>query len=365
MKKTLKSCCFILTIMLVCARTNAIACTCIGSNGRIRSLDELTGYTFIALVKITAETVNPFSDSTQFRTAKLAFKVIEKLKGKDIRELTEYDIQSSCDMGIQVGDEWVLFATERDGKISISACNRNVRYRDKDGVRDWHFRRGIEELEDLRKLYDRNQKRKLDGVEEQYYPDGKLEVETTYKDGLKNGEHTVYHRNGRIWGRQIFVNDSLQGKSEWFFPSGQLDDQKFYRKGNLVNKSRVYFDTSLTDQRKKYLIREFYETEDSLRKAYSHIQIWLEALYDANGQIISSREYSRSGKIDHEYFYHREDSHYTVVYYHENGQVKSIGQFKNYTKPYGRSQAYDPDGNPVNGKDYDENGKEIKVPIPK
>lgn len=362
MKKLIRTVCFTLTIMLVCARMNAIACVCMRGYERIKSADELTGYAFIALVKITSETVNPFSDSTQFRTAKLGFKVIEKFKGKDIRELVEYDIQSSCDMGIEAGDEWVLFATERDGKVSISACNRNVRYRDKNGVRDWHFKRGIEELEDLRKLYDRPEKRKRDGIDRQYYPDGKPEVETTYYDGLKNGIRTVYHRNGKIWGKQMFVNDSLQGKSEWFFPSGQLDSQKFYRKGFLINMSRVYYDTTVTERMKKFLVRDFYITEDSLRKTYSRIQVWLEALYDYNGQIVSSRQYSRWGVIEQEYVYHHEDNTYTSIFYHPNGQVSSIAHFKKYTKPYGRSQAYDKDGNPTTGKDYDANGKEINMP---
>lgn len=365
MKSFLRTGCFTLTIILVCARMNAIACLCVGDYERIKSLDELTGYAFIALVKITAETVNPFSDSTQFHTAKLGFKVIEKFKGKDIRELVEYDVQSSCDMGIEVGDEWVLFATEGDGKVSISACSRNIRYRDKNGVRDWHFRRGIQELEDLQTVYGHPQRRKRDGMHREHYPDGKIEVEETYHDGLRNGVRNVYHRNEKIWGKQMFMNDSLQGKSEWFFPSGQLDDQKFYRKGILVNKSRVYFDTSLTDQQKKYLIREFYETEDSLRKTYSRVQVRLETLYDYNGQIVSSTEYSRWGKIQQECFYRHENSTYTVVYYYDNGQVKSVSHFKNYAKPYGHFEEYDQKGNPAKSWDYDANGRPSNVRIPK
>lgn len=365
MKNIIKTHFILLALTFLCALTDVIACSCIGGFKRIKSADDLTHYEFVALVKVTSESVNPFSDSTQFRTAALSFKIIEKFKGKDIHELTEYDIQSSCEMGIEVGDEWLLFAMVRDGQVSVAACNRNVRYRDKNGVRDWHFKRGIEELEDLRKLYDRGEKRKRDGIERQHYPDGKLEVETTYYDGLKNGIRTVYHHNGKIWGKQMFVNDSLQGKSEWFYPSGQLYDQKFYRKGILINMSRVYHDTTVTERMKKFLIRDFYETEDSLRKTYSRIQVWLEALYDYNGQIVSSRQYSRWGVIEQEYVYHHEDSTYTSVFYHPNGQVSSINHFKNYTKPYGHYQGYDPDGNPTNGGDYDANGKQINLHIPK
>ncbi|WP_342087420.1 toxin-antitoxin system YwqK family antitoxin [Dyadobacter sp. OTU695] len=357
-------CACVVTLVLA-ATTNLLACSCMTDFQRIKSIEDVKDYPFVALVKITSETTNPPSDSSPFRDAMLGFKIIEKFKGKDIRELIEYDIQSSCDMGIEVGDEWMLFATERNGKLSIGACSRNVRYRDKDGVRDWHFQRGIRELEDLRKLYGYAEKRNRDGVDKQYYSDGKLEVETSYSHGLKNGLRTIYHRNGKVLGKQMFMDDSLQGKSEWFFPSGQLYDQKFYRKDVLINVSRVYYDTTVTDRMKKFLIRDFYKTEDSLRKTYSRVQVWLEALYDYNGQIVASKEYSRWGVIQRENIYHFQDSIYTSVFYHDNGQVHTVNHFKDYTTPTGHYQEYDPEGNPTKSWDYDANGKQINIHIPK
>lgn len=358
----MKTLCLALLITLVGSLAQVSACVCINENQRLKSLDDLKVYDFVALVKITSETVNPPSDSTPFRDATLGFRIVEKFKGKNSSELIEKDIQSSCDMGIEVGDEWILYARQYNGKIYIGACDRNIQYRDRQGVREWHYKRGIQELEDLHALNGHSEKPKPDGIDRQYYPDGSTEVETSYRDGFRNGTRIVYHRNGKVWGKQTFINDSLQGKSEWFFPSGQLYDQKFYRKGILVNTSRIYYDTTVTERMKKFLIRDFYKTEDSLRKTFARIQVKLEALYDADGQIVHSREYSRWGKIEQEYFYHREDNHYTVVYYHDNGQVKSIGHLKNYTKPYGRHQAYDRDGNAIGGKDYDDNGKEINIP---
>ncbi len=352
----------ILTLLYVPA--TLMACVCVNDFKRIKSLEDLKSYEFVAFVKVTSETINPPSASTPFRDATLGFKIIEKFKGKDIGEIIELDVKSSCDMGINVGDEWILFATTYDGKLNISACNRDVLYRDKDGVRDWHFKRGIQELEDLRMLYGRNQKQPHDGVDRQYYPDGKIEIEGTYHHGLRNGIRTVYHRNGKVWGKQMFVNDSLQGKSEWFFPSGQLYDQKFYRKGILINMSRVYHDTTFTDRQKQFLVRDFYLTEDSLRKTYSRIQVRLEALYDYNGKIIFSREYSRWGKIEHEYVHQPDENSFTSVHYHDNGQVEVVQHLKN-NKDTGHYQEYDPEGNPTKSWDCDANGKQINLHIPK
>ncbi|KQS32902.1 toxin-antitoxin system YwqK family antitoxin [Dyadobacter sp. Leaf189] len=341
-----------------------MACSCINDFKRIKSVEDLKDYEFVALVKVTSETINPPADSTPFRNAMLGFSIIEKFKGKDIANVIESNVQSSCDMGIEVGDEWVIFAKTDNGKLKISACDRDVRYRDKAGVRDWHYKRGIQELEDLRQLYSRSQKQQRDGISRAYYPDGKVEVEETYQNNLKNGIQTVYHPSGKIWGRQNFVNDSLQGKSEWYYPSGQLKGQAFYRKGFLINMSRFYYDTTITGREKEFLIREFYKTEDSLRKAHSRVQVWMEALYDYDGKIVLSREYSRAGVIQHENIYHLEDKNYTSVFYHENGQVQNIQHHKG-DKERGHYHEYDWDGNPTRSWDYDENGKQINLHIPR
>lgn len=343
--------------------TTMMACICMNHFQRIKSLDDLKGYEFVALVKITSETVHPYSDTSRFREATLGFNIIEKFKGKDIGELIERDVLSSCDMGINVGDEWILFATVYEEKLLIFACDRNVRYRDKDGVLDWHYKRGMQELEDLRKLYGRTQKLRHDGVDRQYYPDGKTEVEQTYHNGLRNGVRTVYHRNGKVWGKQMFVNDSLQGKSEWFFPSGQLYDQKFYRKGILINMSRVYHDTTINGRWKERLVRDFYKTEDSLRKTYSRIQLRLEVLYDYYGKVIFAREYSRWGKIESEHIHHFDDNYFTSIFYHDNGEVRTVGHQKDI-KGVGHYQEYDPEGNPIKSWDYDANGRQINLNIP-
>ena len=363
MNSVSKALCLTLLMLLLYVPTDSLACVCINDFQRIETLEDLKTYEFVALVKVTSETVNPPSGTTSFRDARLVFKIIEKFKGKDIDELIERDVQSSCDMGIEVGDEWVLFATAYKEKVLISACNRNVRYRDKDGIRDWHFKRGMQEVEDLRTLYKKTRKQQHDGLDQQYYPNGKIEVEQPYNDGLKNGIRTVYHKNGKVWGKQLFVNDSLQGKSEWFYPSGQLYDQKFYRKGILINMSRVYYDTTITDQWKKLLIEDFYNTEDSLRKTYSRIQVWMEALYDYNGKSVFSKEYSRWGKIQHEYIYHPEEKDYTSIHYHDNGQVKVVQHHKDF-KAIGHYQEYDTEGNPTKSWDYDANGRQINLNIP-
>jgi hypothetical protein len=117
----LRSLCLSLILVFSCTLTSLMACMCMNDFQRIKSLEDLKSYEFVALVKVTSETTNPPSGSTPFRDAMLGFKIIEKFKGEDIREIIEKDVQSSCDMGIDVGDEWVLFGALHNGNLFVGA----------------------------------------------------------------------------------------------------------------------------------------------------------------------------------------------------------------------------------------------------
>ena len=100
------------------------------------------------------------------------------------------------------------------------------------------------------------------------------------------------------------------------------------------------------------------KTEDSLRLEYSRVQVQSEIVYDHLGREILFRQYSRQGKITKEDIYQPERSFATHIFYHNNGQIKSIGYSLNY-EDYGHYQEYDPDGNPTKSWDYDQSGRQI------
>ena len=56
-------------------------------------------------------------------------------------------------------------------------------------------------------------KQKLeDGNYVQYYDDGKIKEEQTYKNGKKNGRHISYNHNGNIWMVETYKNGKRNGK---------------------------------------------------------------------------------------------------------------------------------------------------------
>lgn len=354
---------FLLTLWLI-SLSPAVACRCSFDNKPIDSTI-VAPYEFIALVKITADMDYPAPPQNGIATTGLlSFQIKELFKGLPINQLVEERKNTSCDLGISVGEEWVVFGRKRDGKVIITACDRNARYRQTNGFREWQFESGIEELRQLRKLYNHPQPAFSKEVHKEFYPNGQLELQEAYIQGKLNGERKVWYPNGQLYGSQTYQNDTLTGKDVWYYPSGQICRERFYHKGKLSNISRSYYDTTINEHYKKLLIKNFYKTKDSLIQEHKRIQVWLEVIYDADGNEILTRDYTRQGQIRHESFYDHKRNFVTSIYYHKNGRVESIGYTLNFDG-YGHYQAYDENGLPLKSWDYDEDGKQINIQMPK
>ena len=339
---------------------NSNACTCIGFL-TIDSLPQLKEYDFIAHVRIMADQDFKKPAKDDYETiGQLNFQIIELFKGEKIEQLLEYSKNSSCDLGITIGEEWILFGKRINGRIAVVACDRNHQYKAMNGLRDWKYGSGFYELRQLRKLY--GHPVKIFGTEEhkEFYINGQPEIEERYNNGKLDGERKIWYPNGQLFCRQFYINDSLDGRSEWFYPTGQLYEEEYYLKGKLSNVGRLYFDSSIHLGWKNLLINRFYKTEDSLTFVYKRIQTQYERVYDLDGRIIILREYTRLGKICKEETIDPDKRYRVVIYYHENGMMSSIMYSLN-GKNYGHYQTYDEKGRLSRGWDYDEEGKAINI----
>lgn len=57
---------------------------------------------------------------------------------------------------------------------------------------------------------------KLDGKLAKYYPNGKLYETSFYKNGILDGEFILYHENGIISEKGIYVNDKKNGQFTYY-----------------------------------------------------------------------------------------------------------------------------------------------------
>jgi antitoxin component YwqK of YwqJK toxin-antitoxin module len=320
------------------------ACECSDPFLRIDSLPQLKEYDFIAYVKITEDQDYKKPSGNDYETiGLLRIKIIELFKGTAIKQVMEYSKNSSCDIGVSKGEEWILFGKTIDGKIGIVSCDRNERYKETNELRDWKYDDGFYELSQLRKLYQHPITKYENDKHLELYSNGQKEIEEIYLNGKLNGERKIWYPNGILFCKQTYISDTLDGKSVWYYESGQVYEEDFYLKGQPCNVSRIYYDFSD-------------ETSEPNRKK---IQVQYETVFDSYGWAIISREYSSLGKILKEETIDHERKFRVVIYYHHNGAISSIMYSLN-GKNYGHYQTYDEKGFPARSWDYDENGEVIK-----
>jgi len=350
------------TMLALFSAVPASACSCSGFL-TIDSLSQLDEYDFIAHVAITDDQDDEKTSQNDLATiGLLRFNIIELFKGERIDKVFEYQKNSSCDIGVSKGEEWILFGKKRDGKMAIVACDRNMRYKAKNGLRDWKYERGFSELKQLKKLYKHRGESFANGKHTAFYLNGKPEIEETYVNGKLSGERKIWYPEGGLFCQEFYVNDTLDGKSVWFYPTGQLYDESYYQQGKHSNVSRLYYDSTIVQEFKEHLIKFFYKTEDSLNFVYRRVQVHYEAVYDSYGRSIINREYERTGKIKREDIYDHVKHSSTIIFYHPNGAVSSIGYYKDNNN-FGHYQSYTEEGLPERGWDYDEHGNVIQASV--
>ncbi len=83
-------------------------------------------------------------------------------------------------------------------------------------------------------------------IESEYYDNGKIKSEITYKDSLKYGKAKFYYLNGTLKEEYIFIHDTIQGdyisydedglvSAKGYFINGKaIGPTYYYKKGKLV-----------------------------------------------------------------------------------------------------------------------------------
>lgn len=68
-----------------------------------------------------------------------------------------------------------------------------------------------------------------------YYPNGTLEREYNYQNGIENGRFILYHPNGNLKQEQEFENGSLHGPQFKYGLNGETLEHNHYNKGQRVD----------------------------------------------------------------------------------------------------------------------------------
>lgn len=76
----------------------------------------------------------------------------------------------------------------------------------------------------------------IEGEYNHYFDDGKLQITTMYKDGLRNGLHQSYYRNGQLEVECTYLNDKKHGTFKRWDEEGALIYQTEFYSGKDTGK---------------------------------------------------------------------------------------------------------------------------------
>jgi antitoxin component YwqK of YwqJK toxin-antitoxin module len=67
-----------------------------------------------------------------------------------------------------------------------------------------------------------------------YYPNGKLQMDGTYKNNQRDGQWIYWYENGSKWSEGFFKNGKNDGKRLTYFQNGMVRYEAYYKYGSRV-----------------------------------------------------------------------------------------------------------------------------------
>jgi len=348
---------------------SAKGCTCVPLSS-IESLEDLEEYDFIALVKVIDEKF--YNKKTKYGIVTdgiWTVKIIELFKGKKVNQIVEYGINTSCGIGVNKEEEWIFFGKKHKGKIEIHACDRNIRYRESDGFREWGFFSTQDDLSQLRRLFGHPEKRYENETRKEYYENGQIEIEETYVNGELDGARRIWYPNGVLFKKDFYANGKRNGKSKTWFKNGVLVCSSYYRNDTADWLSKCFYPTGQVKSEQyfvqrgtefNYIAVNYYDTSDRYLKSSNIPRTEDDSLFIKSGRIPKSsmtvhntnwhtillRDYSWFEKIKEEVYFDPDLRLKTKITYHENGKIASISTILNGVDS-GQVYYYDKEGLPI------------------
>jgi antitoxin component YwqK of YwqJK toxin-antitoxin module len=79
--------------------------------------------------------------------------------------------------------------------------------------------------------------------ETDYYSNGNMKLDGTYKDGKRDGQWTYWYENGTKWSEGFFRDGKNDGKRLTYFPNGKLRYEAYYKEGGRTGKWKFFDET--------------------------------------------------------------------------------------------------------------------------
>lgn len=206
---------------------------------------------------------------------------------------------------------------------------------------------------------------KKEGTAYVYYPDGKIQQTITYNSGKKEGLSKEYDREGNIITLLEYNNDFLvsrekinrtdtkglkQGEWKEFYPNGNIKSEKTFRDDLLHGYYKEY------DLRGKLTLTMLYENGSIVKSSVEDApDIEIVNKYDSDGKLTYSGPYRNKVPVGIHRDYNKEGKITNAYVYNDNGVLISEGIIDESGNRNGRWKDFYPDGKVQAEGQYNDN----------
>ena len=232
--------------MLLLISSDLIGCVC----GKASKIEE---YDFIALVEVVgivkSEVYKP-GDS------KIPEPIFYEIKVRTIDQYQgnkeEYIIilggnfkykmgMTSCDMKIEINEEWLIFGNKFKGKIAAHYCNHSRIHKTKSGEIDYKYSNSLNLIKELNFKIKKKEANITTSVVNLKYLNNKIKLEEQYNSiGELNGIRTGYYSNGQVMIKENYKNGNKHGSLQWYHKNGKTHRTSNFKDGKEICETYYY-----------------------------------------------------------------------------------------------------------------------------
>jgi antitoxin component YwqK of YwqJK toxin-antitoxin module len=337
----------LLICLLLLAKLTASACVCETTDFTAKNALSADYVALVKVVRVAAYQRQPTKYAEQpYYIAEI--QEVKRYKGEPRRQLviagglSSLTTWTSCDMGIDVGEEWLVYGTVEETTF-VYPCGYTTRFRAANGFQELQHKEALIRVHVLDSLTNQLAvPKQLNGEIVSRYPNQAIQKVEHFRKGMLHGVVAYFYPDGKPYATMAYKKGQLDGHEKWYTSTGQLQWSAAYRRGVRRDTATFYQPTRLGP---------------SLP--------FFRYMYNKKGQIIKFQEFSLSvtGQyLSQEKIYEPATEKETNRFFYPSGQLRSLG-YRLHNKEWGVYQDFDEQGRVTRQWQYDENGRTIKSSI--
>lgn len=184
-------------------------------------------------------------------------------------------------------------------------------------------------------------------VRKEYYPNGELKSELTYRNGKLNGNACWYFTNGNKKMECNYSNGQIEGKMKSWHFNGNINREENYILNKREGKSLIYYENGALFKEENYLndtldglyVENYPDGQIKIKGGYlkgMYHGLW--EYYDERGLKVGEGNFDKgngilkgfywNGKLKREVSYINNEKDGKEIFYSENGEMEKMVEYK-------------------------------------